>query len=75
MAEREGFEPSVGLTEDAGGYDPNVVWETLPSSIASPKFGILSPELRHLVRRWSDLDDETRLEILGLDRAWRGDGS
>jgi hypothetical protein len=75
MAEREGFEPSVGLTEDADGYDPNVVWETLPSSIASRKFGIMSPELRHLVRSWANLDRDTRLVILGLSRPWRGDGA
>ena len=69
-----GFEPAACLTQDVGGYDPSVVWETLPSSIASPIFGILSPELRQIVRWWPKLTREIQEIILGLARPWRGDG-
>jgi hypothetical protein len=33
----------------------------------------LSPELRQLVRNWSELDETIRLIILGLSRPSRGD--
>ena len=75
MAEREGFEPSGPSTQGVDGYEPSIVWELLPSPIASPRAGILSPELRQLVRNWAELDETTRLTILGLARPARGDGS
>lgn len=75
MAERVGFEPSVPFAQDVEGYDPDVVWETLPSPIASPNLGIRSPELRQLVRWWPGLTRDVQEIILGLARPWRGDGS
>jgi hypothetical protein len=70
-----GFEPAPLLAQDVEGYDPDVVFETLPSPTASPNLGILSPELRQLVRWWPGLTREIQEVILGLARPWRGDGS
>jgi len=75
VAGREGFEPPVLLSQDVDGYDPDVSWETLPSPGASRKFGILSPELRQLVRWWPGVEREIQEIILGLARPWKGDGS
>ena len=75
MAEREGFEPSGPETQDADGYDPDVVWETLPSSIASPNLGKLSPELAEFVSKWASLSNDGRDAILAILRARKGDGA
>ena len=71
-----GESEALGQPEpDTSGYDSDVVFETLPSQIASPNLGILSPELRQFVRWWPDLTREVQEIILGLARPWRGDGS
>ena len=69
VAEREGFEPPVGVSQEIEGYDPDVVWEALPSPIASPNSEKSCPGLAKVVAAWPGLRPDLREAILTIVEA------
>ena len=69
LAEREGFEPSVCVEQDVDGYDPDVVFEALPSPIASPNSEKPCPGLAKVVFAWPGLRPDVRAAIVAIIEA------
>jgi hypothetical protein len=69
LAEREGFEPPVGVSQEVDGYEPDVVFEALPSPIASPNSEKPCPGLAKVVFAWPGLRPDLRAAIVAIVEA------
>jgi hypothetical protein len=65
-AASKGFEPSVCVEQDVDGYDPDVVFEELPSPIASPNSEKPCPGLAKVVAAWPGLPPDLRAAIVTI---------